>query len=231
LSLTLKPGERVALVGPSGAGKSTLLGLLLRFHDPQNGQILFDGIDLKDLDLREFRQHIGLVAQDAILFTGSIADNLRIALPEATDDLLRQALADANALEFVAALPQGLDTLLGPGGVQLSGGQRQRIAIARALLKNPQILLLDEATSALDAVNEKAVQDALDRLQVGRTSLVIAHRLSTVIAADRLLVFDQGRLIAEGKHDELLQTCPLYRYLADLQLANPAQAGQPTVLS
>ena len=231
VSLTLTPGERVALVGPSGAGKSTLLALLLRFHDPQTGQIRLDDIDLKDLDLKDFRQHIGLVAQDAILFTGSIADNLRIALPEATDDLLRQALADANALEFVAALPQGLDTLLGPGGVQLSGGQRQRIAIARALLKNPQILLLDEATSALDAVNEKAVQDALDRLQVGRTSLVIAHRLSTVIAADRLLVFDQGRLIAEGKHDELLQTCPLYRYLADLQLANPAQAGQPTVLS
>jgi len=231
VSLTLKPGERVALVGPSGAGKSTLLGLLLRFHDPQTGQILLDDVDLKDLDLTDFRQHIGLVAQDAILFTGSIADNLRIALPEATDDLLRQALADANALEFVTALPQGLDTLLGPGGVQLSGGQRQRIAIARALLKNPQILLLDEATSALDAVNEKAVQDALDRLQLGRTSLVIAHRLSTVIAADRLLVFDQGKLIAEGKHDELLESCPLYRYLADLQLANPAPAGQPKAIS
>lgn len=221
ITLSLRPGERVALVGPSGAGKSTLLGLLLRFHDPQSGQILLDGIDLKDLDLKSFRQHIGLVAQEATLFTGSIAENLKVAQPNANLIEMRQALTDANALDFVDALPQGLDTLLGPGGVQLSGGQRQRIAIARALLRNPKILLLDEATSALDAANEKAVQEALDRLQVGRTSLVIAHRLSTVIAADRLLVFDQGQLIAEGKHHELLESCPLYRYLADLQLSSP----------
>lgn len=234
INLSLRPGERVALVGPSGAGKSTLLSLLLRFHDPESGQILLDGIDLKALELSDFRQHIGLVAQEATLFTGSIIENLRIAKPDAHLDAIHQALMDANALDFVEALPQGIDTLLGPGGVQLSGGQRQRIAIARALLRNPKILLLDEATSALDAVNEKAVQEALDRLQVGRTSLVIAHRLSTVIAADRLLVFDQGQLIAEGKHHELLDSCPLYRYLANLQLASPDAAGlatEPTMLS
>lgn len=222
LNLQLRPGERVALVGPSGAGKSTLLSLLLRFHDPQAGSIELDGINLRDLDLNDFRQHIGLVAQESTLFTGSIAENLRIALPSADTQQMHQALVDANAFEFVAALPQGIHTLLGPGGVQLSGGQRQRLAIARALLRNPKILLLDEATSALDAVNEKAVQEALNRLQQGRTSLVIAHRLSTVIAADRLLVFDQGQLIAQGTHHELLDSCPLYRYLADLQLSSPA---------
>ncbi len=160
---------------------------------------------------------MGLVAQEPVLFTGTVADNLRYGKPDATLDELRAAARDANALAFVEALPAGFDTELGPGGVQLSGGQRQRLAIARALLKDPRVLLLDEATSALDAESERLVQQALDRLMAGRTSLVIAHRLATVTAADRLLVFDEGRLVAAGRHAELLVQSPLYRHLAQLQ--------------
>ncbi|MGQ4877294.1 ABC transporter transmembrane domain-containing protein [Billgrantia sp. LNSP4103-1] len=217
LELWIRPGERVALVGPSGAGKSTLLGLLLRFHDPDRGHLTLDGIDLRELDSRQLRAGMGLVAQEPVLFTGTVADNLRYGKPDATLDELRDAARDANALGFVEALPRGFDTSLGPGGVQLSGGQRQRLAIARALLKNPRVLLLDEATSALDAESERLVQQALDRLMAGRTSLVIAHRLATVTAADRLLVFDEGRLVAAGRHAELLERSPLYRHLAELQ--------------
>ncbi|MCL7942224.1 ABC transporter ATP-binding protein/permease [Halomonas sp. ATCH28] len=215
--LTIRPGERVALVGPSGAGKSTLLALLLRFHDPDRGTLRLDGIDLRELAPRELRAALGLVAQEPLLFTGSVADNLRYGRPDASLEELRGAARDANALAFVEALPRGFDTSLGPGGVQLSGGQRQRLAIARALLKAPRVLLLDEATSALDAESERLVQQALDRLMVGRTSLVIAHRLATVVAADRLLVLDQGRLVASGRHAELLESSPLYRHLAELQ--------------
>lgn len=217
LELRIRPGERVALVGPSGAGKSTLLGLLLRFHDPDRGRLTLDGIDLREFDPHALRAGIGLVAQEPVLFSGSVADNLRYGKPDATCDELRNAARDANALGFVEALPHGFETPLGPGGVQLSGGQRQRLAIARALLKNPHILLLDEATSALDAESERLVQQALDRLMVGRTSLVIAHRLATVTAADRLLVFDAGALVAAGRHTELLELSPLYRHLAELQ--------------
>ena len=217
LDLWIRPGERVALVGPSGAGKSTLLALLLRFHDPDRGRVLLDGIDLRQLDPKALRANLGLVAQEPVLFTGTVADNLRYAKPDATLDELRVATHDANALGFVESLPHGFDTPLGPGGVQLSGGQRQRLAIARALLKNPRVLLLDEATSALDAESERLVQQALDRLMVGRTSLVIAHRLATVAAADRLLVFNEGRLMAAGRHAELIEQSPLYRHLADLQ--------------
>lgn len=221
--LHIRPGERVALVGPSGSGKSTLLALLLRFFDPDSGTLRFDGIDLRDLDPGELRAAIGLVAQEPTLFTGSVADNLRYGDPDASLDTLREAARDANALVFIEALPQGFDTQLGPGGVQLSGGQRQRLAIARALLKNPRVLLLDEATSALDAESERLVQQALDRMMVGRTSLVIAHRLATVVAADRLLVIDAGRLVAAGSHAELLETSPLYRHLADLQFGSHAK--------
>ncbi|OUE41005.1 ABC transporter [Billgrantia desiderata SP1] len=217
LDLEIRSGERVALVGPSGAGKSTLFALLLRFHDPDRGRVLLDGIDLREFDPKALRAGLGLVAQEPVLFTGSVADNLRYGKPDASLDELRAAARDANALGFVEALPQGFDTELGPGGVQLSGGQRQRLAIARALLKNPGVLLLDEATSALDAESERLVQQALDRLMAGRTSLVIAHRLATVTAADRLLVFDEGRLVAAGRHAELLERSPLYRHLAELQ--------------
>lgn len=220
LEFQIRPGERVALVGPSGAGKSTLLALLLRFHDPDSGHLTLDGIDLRELDPHALREQLGLVSQEPVLFTGSVADNLRYGQPNASQEALRRAARDANALGFIEALPQGFDTLLGPGGVQLSGGQRQRLAIARALLKDPRVLLLDEATSALDAESERLVQQALDRLMVGRTSLVIAHRLASVIAADRLLLLDAGRLVAVGSHVELLSSSPLYRHLAKLQFGH-----------
>ncbi|MCC5883004.1 MAG: ATP-binding cassette domain-containing protein [Halomonas sp.] len=217
LDLQIRSGERVALVGPSGAGKSTLFTLLLRFHDPDRGRVTLDGIDLREFDPKALRAGMGLVSQEPVLFTGTVADNLRYGKPDATLEELRAAARDANALAFVESLPAGFDTELGPGGVQLSGGQRQRLAIARALLKDPSVLLLDEATSALDAESERLVQQALDRLMAGRTSLVIAHRLATVTAADRLLVFDEGKLVAAGRHAELLEKSPLYRHLAELQ--------------
>ena len=217
IEVHIRPGERVALVGPSGAGKSTLLHLLLRFYDPQAGRLTLDGIDLRELDPQALRAQLGLVSQEPVLFTGSAAENIRYGKPEASLDEVREAARDANALAFIEALPRGFDTPLGPGGVQLSGGQRQRLAIARALLRDPRVLLLDEATSALDAESERVVQEALDRLMRGRTSLVIAHRLATVIAADRLLVFDQGKLVASGRHADLLKESTLYRQLASLQ--------------
>ncbi|WP_168016575.1 ABC transporter transmembrane domain-containing protein [Halomonas salinarum] len=220
IDLHIRPGERVALVGPSGAGKSTLLHLLLRFYDPQAGRLTLDGIDLRELDPRALRAQLGLVSQEPVLFSGSAADNIRYGNPEASLDEVREAARDANALPFIEALPQGFDTPLGPGGVQLSGGQRQRLAIARALLRDPRVLLLDEATSALDAESERVVQEALDRLMRGRTSLVIAHRLATVIAADRLLVFDQGKVVASGRHADLLKESALYRQLASLQFTS-----------
>ncbi|TGG93467.1 ATP-binding cassette domain-containing protein [Natronospirillum operosum] len=222
LDFSITPGERLAIVGPSGAGKSTLLGLLQRFHDPDLGLITLDGCDLRELDPSALRSVMGLVAQEPVLFSGSVAHNLRYGDPEASAAALRTAAADANALEFIEQLPQGFDTELGPNGIQLSGGQRQRIAIARALLKDPTILLLDEATSALDARSEQLVQQALDRLMVGRTSLVIAHRLATVVAADRLLVLDGGSVMATGTHTELLASSPLYRHLAELQFGQSA---------
>ncbi|MCW4150372.1 ATP-binding cassette domain-containing protein [Halomonas janggokensis] len=217
VDLHIQPGERVAVVGPSGAGKSTLLALLLRFYDPSQGQVTLDGYDIRTLDLEALRRVMGLVAQAPVLFSGTVAENLRYGDAEASNERLRMAAQDASALDFIDALPQGFDTPLGPGGVQLSGGQRQRLAIARALLKDPAVLLLDEATSALDAESERLVQQALDRLMVGRTSIVIAHRLATVIAADRLLVFDGGRLVAAGTHRELITTSGLYRHLVALQ--------------
>ncbi|HDZ46699.1 MAG TPA: ATP-binding cassette domain-containing protein [Halomonas sp.] len=215
--LHIQPGERVAVVGPSGAGKSTLLALLLRFYDPSQGRITLDGLDIRSLELASLRGTMGLVSQEPVLFSGSVAENLRYGDPLASSERLRTAAQDASALGFIEALPQGFDTPLGPGGVQLSGGQRQRLAIARALLKDPAVLLLDEATSALDAESERLVQQALDRLMVGRTSIVIAHRLATVIAADRLLVLDGGKLVAAGTHAELITTSALYRHLAALQ--------------
>nr|WP_274521808.1 ABC transporter transmembrane domain-containing protein [Halorhodospira halochloris] len=220
VSFTVPAGHRVALVGPSGAGKSTVLQLMLRFHDPDKGAVRFDGVDLRHLDPSQLRACTGLVAQEPVLFTGSAAENIRYGKPEASDAEVEQAARDANALDFLRELPQGLDTELGPSGVQLSGGQRQRIAIARALLRNPALLLLDEATSALDPESEQTVQQALQRLMADRTTVVIAHRLATVKAAERIIVFNHGRIEAQGTHAELQANNRLYRRFCALQFAD-----------
>lgn len=216
-SIHIKAGERVALVGPSGSGKTTLLKLLLRFYDPSQGRILLDGIDLRTLQPNDLRRCMALVAQEPVLFTGTAEENIRYGRPEASNEEILQVAEQAQALEFIQRLPQGMQTYLGPGGVQLSGGQRQRLAIARALLRDPQVLLLDEATSALDAASEQKVQLALDKLMLNRTSLVIAHRLSTIVSADRILLVDKGDLVASGTHEELLESSALYLQLAKLQ--------------
>ena len=220
--LRVRPGERVALVGPSGAGKSTVFRLLLRFYDPQSGVVRLDGVDLRDADPAEVRARIALVAQDAPLFSGSAMENLRFGREEATQDELIAAARAAEADRFLAALPQGFDTSLGERAKTLSGGQRQRLAIARALVRNAPILLLDEATSALDAENEQLVQHALDDAMRGRTTLVIAHRLATVLKADRIVVMDAGRVVESGSHAELSARGGLYARLAQLQFGQEA---------
>ncbi len=217
VSLTLHPGEVVALVGPSGAGKSTLAALLPRFFDPQRGAVRLAGIDLRDAEPHDVRRHVGIVPQETQLFSGSVADNVRYGRPDATDAELEAALQAARAADFVHALPDGWSTVVGERGLRLSGGQRQRIAIARALLKDPEVLVLDEATSSLDSESEAAIQDALDVLMRGRTSLVIAHRLSTVVGADRILVMDRGRVVQEGPHATLVHEEGLYRTLFETQ--------------
>ncbi|MCL6262805.1 ABC transporter transmembrane domain-containing protein [Craterilacuibacter sp. RT1T] len=222
LNLHIHPGERVALVGPSGAGKTTLFQLLLRFYDPDQGQIKLQGVNLRALALHDLRQHLGVVLQDTVIFAASALENIRYGKPEASDEEVFAAAREAAADEFIQRLPQGYASHLGERGVRLSGGQRQRIAIARAILKNPPILLLDEATSALDAESEQLVQQALERAAAKRTTLVIAHRLATVRQADRILVMDQGRIIAEGTHQTLLQSSPLYARLAALQFGAQA---------
>jgi len=216
-SLKVKPGERVALVGPSGAGKSTVLRLLLRFYDPQDGAIRIDGVDLKSTVPAEARARIALVGQDAPLFSGSAYENLRFGREDATLEEMRAAADAAQASGFLNALPQGFDTPIGERAKTLSGGQRQRMAIARALVRDAPILLLDEATSALDAENERLVQQALEKAMVGRTTLVIAHRLATVLKADRIIVMDDGHVIEEGVHAELVAKGGLYARLAQLQ--------------
>ena len=223
LTLHITAGKTTALVGSSGAGKSTLIDLLLRFYDVQQGKILFDGVDLRELDPHTLRTQIALVPQQPVLFSGSVLDNIRYGRPDATEAEVRDAADAAFASEFIERLPQGYNSQVGEQGVRLSGGQRQRIAIARALLKDPALLLLDEATSALDAESEFQVQKALERLMQNRTTLVIAHRLATVVKADQIAVLDQGRLAAVGRHHELLQTSPLYARWADLQFDNAAR--------
>ena len=220
LSLTVVPGETLALVGPSGAGKSTLFDLLLRFYDPQQGQILLDGQPLTRLDPQDLRRHFALVAQNPALFFGTVEDNIRYGRAEATSAEVEAAARSAHAHEFILQLPQGYQTHLGDAGLGLSGGQRQRLAIARALLVDAPILLLDEATSALDAQSEHLIQQALPALMAGRTTLVIAHRLATVQHADRIAVIDQGRLVAVGTHRQLIAENPLYARLAALQFTS-----------
>jgi len=212
-------GQTVAVVGPSGAGKTTLFSLLMRFHAPQNGDVLLDGVAVDQMDLNDLRQRIGVVPQEAVVFSGTVMENIRYGKPEATDQEVQAAAEAAFAQEFIAELPQGYDTYLGDRGVRLSGGQRQRIAIARAILKNPPLLLLDEATSALDAHSERMVQAALEKAMQGRTTLVIAHRLATVQRADCIWVLDKGKLVEQGTHKELIAKAGLYASLAALQFA------------
>ncbi|WP_211257418.1 ABC transporter transmembrane domain-containing protein [Muricoccus aerilatus] len=219
VTLSVEPGETVALVGPSGAGKTTLFQLALRFRDPDSGRVTLDGIDLRDADPAALRARIGLVPQDPVIFGADVRDNIRYGRPDATEAEIRAAAEAADAAGFIEAMPAGYGTFLGEKGVRLSGGQRQRIAIARAVLRDPPLLLLDEATSALDAESEAAVQAALARLSRGRAVLVIAHRLATVRRADRIIVLEAGRVVAEGTHDRLVEEGGLYARLARLQFA------------
>lgn len=216
-SLDVHAGHTVAIVGPSGAGKSTVFQLLLRYYDPQAGRIVLDGVDTRELALHELRQRVGIVPQDAVIFSSSALDNIRYGRPDATDAQVKAAADAAFAHEFISALPEGYDTFLGERGVRLSGGQRQRVAIARAMLKNPPLLLLDEATSALDAESERMVQAALESAMRGRTTLVIAHRLATVQKADLIVVLDKGHLVEQGTHAELVACGGVYAGLAALQ--------------
>jgi ATP-binding cassette, subfamily B, bacterial len=226
LSFEVKPGETVAIVGPSGAGKSTLYSLLLRFYDPQNGCILVDGVDIKTADPEQVRRRLALVSQDVTIFAASAKENIAFGEPDASSAEIKAAAVTASADEFIQRLDRGYDTELGERGVTLSGGQRQRIAIARAVLKDAPILLLDEATSALDAESETEVQAALERVMVGRTTLVIAHRLATVLKADRILVMDQGRIVEEGTHQSLVRKGGVYARLAKLQFDAGVEAGR-----
>ncbi len=220
VSLDVAPGETVAFVGPSGAGKTTIIQMILRFYDPTSGRVLLDGVDLADMARDQFRKHIALVPQDPVIFATTARENIRFGRPEASDDEVEAAAQAAAAHDFISGLPDGYDSYVGERGVMLSGGQKQRIAIARAILRDAPVLLLDEATSALDAESERAVQQAVDELSEGRTTLIVAHRLATVKKADRIVVFDQGRIVATGAHDALVAEGGLYARLARLQFTD-----------
>jgi ABC-type multidrug transport system fused ATPase/permease subunit len=221
VTFRVEPGEKVALAGHSGAGKSTIIQLLLRFYEVGQGRILVDGRDVIEWDLKALRSKIGIVPQEVLLFGGSIRENIAYAKPDATDDEIILAAQKANAWQFISKFPEGLDTLVGERGVKLSGGQRQRVAIARAILKDPAILILDEATSSLDAESESLVQQALDELMKGRTTLIIAHRLATIRKVDRIYALSEGRIIEQGSHKELVQNeAGFYANLVRLQFSD-----------
>lgn len=225
VTLTVKPGETVAFVGPSGAGKTTVMQMIQRFYDPQGGAILLDGVDLREMLREDFRKQIAVVPQDPVIFSGSARDNIRFGRPEASDSEVEAAARAAAAHEFIEGLSEGYDTRLGERGVMLSGGQKQRVAIARAILRDAPILLLDEATSALDAESERAVQEAVERLSQNRTTLIVAHRLATVKKADRIVVMQEGAVVAEGTHDALVAQNGLYARLARLQFTDGAETA------
>jgi ATP-binding cassette subfamily B protein len=228
LSLTVRAGQRIALVGPSGAGKSTIVSLILRFYDPDSGRVLIDGRNARDYSLRRLREHMAIVPQDVLLFGGTIADNIAYGRPGAVPAEIEAAARQANAHEFIAAFPAGYQTIVGERGVQLSGGQRQRVAIARAVLRDPAILILDEATSSLDSESESLVQQALDVLMQGRTSVIIAHRLSTVRRADCIYVIKEGEVVESGTHTQLIaEPDGVYRMLSELQLDVSEQRDIP----
>jgi len=218
LSLKIRPGEKLALVGPSGSGKTTIVNLILRLFDPVSGRVTLDGVDLRRLPIQFLRDHMALVDQDPLLFRGSIRDNIAYGKPEAPDEEIATAARVANIHEFVMKLPHQYLSEIGERGVTVSGGEKQRLCLARAILKNPEVLILDEATSALDSTSEQLIQESLARILEGKTAIIVAHRLSTVQHADRIVVLDSGRIIDQGKHDELVSRCPLYRELATRQL-------------
>ena len=218
LSLEIHSGEKVALVGPSGSGKTTLVNLALRLFDPDRGRVLFDGIDLRRLPIQFLRDHVALVDQDPLLFRGSIRDNIAYGKPEATHDEIETAARVANIHDYVVGLPDGYQSVVGERGVTVSGGEKQRLCLARAIIKDPKVLILDEATSALDSTSERLIQDSLAHILVDKTAIIVAHRLSTVQHADRIVVLDSGRIVDQGRHDDLISRCPLYRELAARQL-------------